>query len=79
MNKSERMRSIVAQAWASMLVVYLGNNVMDQIRIAVAGSQAEWAEHLDMQGVKFVLVVMSLYAVMPVLVRTLSARMRFRT
>jgi len=74
MNKSERMRKIVAQAWTSMLVVYVGSNVMDQIRISVAGSQAEWAEHRNIHSVELVLVMMSLYAVMPVLVRTLSAR-----
>ena len=74
MNKGERMRSIVAQGWLAMFMVFLANIVMDLVRILITGTQAQWAEHMGMQGVKFILVVMAVYAVMPVLIRTLSAR-----
>lgn len=80
MNKSERMRSIVAQGWTAMFLVFIANIVMDLVRILVLGVQAQWAEHMGMQGVKFILAVMSIYALMMVLVRTLSARwFRFAT
>ena len=74
MNKIERMRGIVAQGWTAMFIVSLGNLVMDMIRTAAEGSQARWVEHFGPQGVQFVLIVLSVYAVMPMLVRTLSAR-----
>jgi hypothetical protein len=74
MDKSDRMRKIVAQGWTIMFILFLGNIVMDMVRIAVNGGATQWAEHLGMPGVKFVLVVMAIYAVMPVLVTTISVR-----
>ena len=72
MNKSEYFRGIVAQGWTAMFLVFLANIVMDLVRITVQGSTVAWAEHLGMTGVKFILVVMAVYALMPLLVRTIS-------
>lgn len=56
-----------------MFLVFLANIVMDLVRITVEGSTQEWARHLGMPGVKFILAVMTVYALLPVLVRTLAA------
>ena len=74
MSRSEHWRSIVAQGWTIMFMVFLANIVMDIVRNTVMNSSTQWANHLGMTGVKFVTVIMAIYAVMPVLIRTLSVR-----
>lgn len=74
MNKSDRLRAIVAQGWTIMLIVFLANIVMDLVRTSVEGTQGKWVEHMGIGGVQFVLVLMAVYAVMPVLVAAISAR-----
>jgi len=74
MSKSERMQALVAQGWTSMFIVFLANIVMDLVRIFISGTQAQWLDHMGMPGVRFVLVVMAVYAIVPVVVRAVSAR-----
>ncbi len=74
MSRSEQLRSLVAHGWTAMFLVFLANLVMDLVRVTIEGSAAPWAAHMGMQGVKFILAIMAVYAAMPVLVRTFSAR-----
>jgi hypothetical protein len=75
MNRSESLRSIVAQGWTLMFVVFVANLVIDLVKNTVGGAvvQTRWAGHLNMGGVQFILVIMALYALMPMLVRAVSA------
>lgn len=74
MNKSEHFRSLLAQGWTAMMLVFLANIVMDIVRVTVQGNPVPWAEHMGMAGVQFILVVLSVYALMPMLIRSISAR-----
>lgn len=74
MNKTEYFRNMVAQGWTAMLLVFLANIVMDIVRVTVQGNPVPWAEHMGMAGVQFILVVLSVYALMPMLIRTISVR-----
>ncbi len=75
MHKAEQFRSLVAQGWTMMCIVFVSNLLVDLIKNSVAGPalQVPWAEHLSMGGIQFILVIISIYAIMPVLIRTLSA------
>jgi len=69
-----KWRSLVAQGWTTMLLVFLANITMDVIRASVEGKLVNWADHLGPQGVQIVLTVLAIYAVMPLLVRTVPWR-----
>jgi hypothetical protein len=68
-----RLRSWVAQGWTTMFAVFVANLLMDVIRSSVEGSTRQWMDHMGPQGIQVVLVVMAIYAAMPLLVRTFSA------
>ncbi len=70
----ERWRSLVAQGWTTMLLIFVSNMVMDIVRASVERKLVNWSDHLGPQGIQVVLVVLTLYAVMPLLVRAISAR-----
>ena len=73
-SSSERFRAMVAQGWTLMFMVFVSNLVIDLIKNAVRGDGTQWAQHLGMPGVQLLLVVMAIYALMPMLVRSLSAQ-----
>jgi hypothetical protein len=50
----------------------VANIVLDMARCSVQGECAVWTKHLGMIGVSMVTVIMGLYAVMPLLIRTFS-------
>lgn len=70
---NDRFRAMVAQGWTLMFMVFVSNLVIDLIKNAVRGDATQWAQHLGMPGVQLLLVVMAIYALMPMLVRSLSA------
>lgn len=75
MNKSERYRAIVAQGWTMMFIVFLANLVIDLVKGRVGGEEVEarWVAHLSMGAIQFILVVLAIYALMPMLIRFFSA------
>jgi len=56
-----------------MFAVFLANIVMDLVRITVMNNATQWADHLGMQGLKFIHVVMAISVLIPMLIRTFSA------
>lgn len=73
MNEA-RWRSLVAQGWTTMLLIFVSNMVMDIVRASVERKLVNWSDHLGPQGIQVVLVVLTIYAVMPLLVRAISGR-----
>ncbi len=71
---AEKWRNLVAQGWTTMLLIFLANLQMDVIRASVERKLLNWADHLGPQGIQIVLVVMAIYAVMPLLVRSIPVR-----
>ena len=74
MNKSERLRSIVAQGWTMMFIVFLANLTIEVVRSMLTNDSLKWAEHIGTYGLRVILAVMVTYALMPMLVRAVSAR-----
>jgi hypothetical protein len=74
MSQGERVRSIVAQGWTMMFMVFLANITIDVVKSMINSNSTQWAEHIGMGGAQFILVIMAIYAVMPILIRTVSAR-----
>ena len=53
-----------------MFIIFSINILMDVVRSMLEGTEKQWADHLGLGGIKFVLVVMGIYTVMPMLIRT---------
>jgi hypothetical protein len=71
---NDRFRAMSAQGWTLMFMVFVSNLVIDLIKNTVRGDSTQWAQHLGMPGVQLLLVVMVIYAIMPMLIRSLSAQ-----
>ncbi len=72
---TDRLRALLAQGWTLMFMVFTGNLIIDLIKNEIRGNGPEWAQHLGMPGVKLLLVVMAIYVVMPMLIRTFDAHL----
>jgi len=73
MNKNDQqLRSLVAQGWTTMFIVFLANLSLDVIRCIVVGDFSKWAKHLGLGGMDVIAVVMAIYALMPLLIRAVS-------
>lgn len=55
-----------------MFVVFVANIVLDLTKCTVIGDFSAWGAHLGMKGLKFVTTVMAIYAIMPMLVKTIA-------
>jgi len=55
-----------------MFMVFLANLTLDVVRCIVVGDFTRWAKHLGLGGLDVIAVVMAIYALMPLLVRTIS-------
>lgn len=67
------LRAYIAQGWTAMFILFVANLVMDMSRCQVIGSCQQWADHLGMGGIVFVTMVMVVYTVVPLLVRSVTA------
>ena len=75
MNKTNRnLSAIVAQGWTMMFIVFIANMTIDMTKCAVLANCPVWASHIGIGGVKFITVIMVIYAVMPMLIRSISAQ-----
>lgn len=55
MSKSERLRSIVAQGWTMMFIVFLANLTIDVVKSLLVGNAANWVGHMGLFGIQVVL------------------------
>jgi hypothetical protein len=71
---SQKYANIVTQGWTMMFLVFLANLSIDMTKCAVNADCSVWAAHIGIGGVKLITVIMMIYAVVPMLVRTVSER-----
>jgi hypothetical protein len=71
---SQRFANIVVQGWTMMFLVFLANLSIDMIKCSVVGDCTAWSAHIGIGGVKLITVIMMIYTVVPMMVRTVSAR-----
>jgi len=68
------LRSFIAQGWTTMFIIFVGNLTVDMGRCQILDSCTDWANHIGPGGIVFIAVIMSVYAVMPMLIRGIRAR-----
>ena len=68
------VRAIVAKGWTMMFIVFLAMFVSDLTHSAVAGNFAKWSTDPGDFGLKVLLVIMCIYAAMPMLVMSVSPK-----
>ncbi|MEE8056392.1 MAG: hypothetical protein V3T17_00955 [Pseudomonadales bacterium] len=68
------LRSLIAQGWTTMFLLFAANLVMDLARCQVMDTCRPWAEHLGQGGLVVVTIVMMIYGVVPMLVRCVNLR-----
>lgn len=67
------LAQILAQGWNAMFAVYIANLVLDLIRCNVMNSCGAWSAHIGPGGLVVISIVMFIYVLVPIAVRTYSA------
>lgn len=73
MNPDDELRSRIAQGWTAMFFCVMCGFVVDLIKSAVYNDFGKWANDPGPVGLNMVSVVMVIYIVMPMLVRSIGA------
>lgn len=72
--KQTDVRAIVAKGWTLMFIVFLGLFVVDLTKSAIFQSFAKWEKDPGYFGLQVLVVMMCIYAAMPMLVMTISGK-----
>jgi hypothetical protein len=73
MNTYDELRSRIAQGWTAMFFCVMCGFLVDLIKSAVNNDFSKWVNDPGPVGMKIVSVVMVIYIIMPVLVRSVGA------
>lgn len=74
MTDHKGLQNTVAHGWTLMFLIFTANLLMDLVRANVDGAVRPWADHMGSFGAQLVYGVMGIYAIMPLLIRSVSAR-----
>lgn len=74
MSRSIQLRSVVAQGWTTMFIIFVANLTIDIVKSMLNNGSSKWAEHIGLNGAQVILAVMFVYAIMPMLIRGLPWR-----
>ena len=73
MSNPDELRSRIAQGWTALLFCVLSGFLVDLIKSAVHNDFSKWANDPGPVGLGLVSVVIGIYIVMPMLVRSVQA------
>lgn len=73
-EKFVNARTLVAQGWTMMFLIFLAMFVADLTKSAVFQDFSKWSEDPGYGGLMILLGIMSIYAFMPMLVLSISAK-----
>jgi len=74
MDKNNQLRNVIAQGWTLMFIVFLANITIEIVKSMLNIDASKWSEHLSAGSVQLILVLMAIYAVVPMLIHTISKR-----
>lgn len=74
MKEAHHHKQLIAQGWTSMFAVFIAGVCIEIAKGGALDDPGRAGRHLGMAGIQLVLVLSSLYALMPMLVRSFDAR-----